>query len=149
MAKNFLIIALIILVIVIIYQVFFNHPPLNTAPVNIKGQEFNLEIAKTMPQQSLGLGKRDQLCTKCGMIFVWDIEMSRSFWMKDTLIPLDIIFLDKNGQVINFFTAYPEPGVSDLKLKIYRSLSPAKYVVELNAGTAQKLDLHPGDVIKL
>ena len=69
--------------------------------------------------------------------------------MKDTLIPLDIIFLDKNGIVLNYETAQPKPGVSDLKLKKYNSVGPARYVIELNAGTAAKLNITPGDAIKL
>jgi hypothetical protein len=149
MAKNIIIVLLILVIIPIIYQIFFNNPPLNTKEFTIKGRKFNLEIAKTIPQQSKGLMDRTNLCSNCGMIFIFDFEMPQAFWMKNTLIPLDMIFLDKNSQVINIVTATPEPNVSDLQLKKYLSTAPAKYVIELNAGVSSNLGLKSGDTIDL
>ena len=83
------------------------------------------------------------------MIFISRLETPQIFWMKNTLIPLDIIFLDHIGKIINIEEADPEPTVADMNLKLYRSSSPSQYIVELNRGDSQKLNLLPGDQIKL
>ena len=150
MAKDIFIVALIILIIGIIYQIFFNNPPLSKVSVKIKDIDFSLEVAKTIPQKSKGLMNRNTLAANSGMVFVSEFEMPQIFWMKNTLIPLDMIFVDKNGQVINILTATPEPNSTpDTQLTLYKSASPAKYVIELNAGASQKLNLVSGDKINL
>ena len=149
MAKNILIVALIITIIAICYQLFFNNPKPDSREINIKNLKFNLEVAITIPQKTKGLMDRTTLCQNCGMIFVSSFEMPQIFWMKDTKIPLDMVFLDKNGTVINIETAIPEPNVSDSNLKLYKSLQPSKYVIELNAGTSSQISLLPGDKIDL
>ena len=108
-----------------------------------------MEVARTIPQKAKGLMDRDSLCPDCGMIFVSEFEMPQSFWMKNTKIPLDLIFIDRNGLIINIETAHPEPGVSDNRLKQYRSLSPAQYVIEINSGESARLSLKSGDKIDL
>lgn len=149
MPKNIIILISVILLILVIYRVFFYHPDLEKNTFLIKGKQYNLEVAVTLSQKEQGLMNRPQLCNHCGMIFVSNLEMPQIFWMKNTLIPLDIIFLDKEGTVINIANAVPEPGVSDSQLKLYHSSRNAKYVIELNAGDTQKLQLIPGDKIDL
>jgi uncharacterized membrane protein (UPF0127 family) len=149
MAKNILIVVFIIVLIYLAYQIFFNQGKSETVKIKIKDQEFILEVAKTIPQKSKGLMNRDHLCQNCGMIFVSSFDIPQIFWMKNTLIPLDIIFVNSQGKVINIATATPEPGVTDTKLKLYQSDSPSKYVIELNAGTGKKIMLGPGDIINL
>lgn len=149
MAKYIVLTLLILILIPIVYHTFFNNPPLNSHEFEIKDQKYNLEIATTVPQKSKGLMDRTALCSNCGMLFIFDIALPQAFWMKNTLIPLDIIFLNKNGQVINIENAIPQPNTPDFKLTIYKSSSPAKYVIELNAGTAKQLNLQPGDPINL
>jgi uncharacterized membrane protein (UPF0127 family) len=149
MDKNFLILILIIILAGIIYLIFFNNPPTNKINLNLNQKEYLLEVAKTIPQQTKGLMNRPSLCSNCGMIFVFNFEMTQTFWMKDTLIPLDIIFIDRHGLVTNIVTAVPEPNTPDSQLKLYRSSSPAKYVIELNAGDTNKLSLKSGDKINL
>ncbi len=56
--------------------------------------QFTFEIAQTDAEKAQGLMNRKNLCANCGMIFVYPDEQIRSFWMKDTLIPLDIYFFD-------------------------------------------------------
>lgn len=93
--------------------------------------------------------KRSSLCSSCGMIFVSTAPAKQVFWMKNTLIPLDIIFLDSRGKIVNVENAVPQPSVPDLQLKLYRSTAPSQYVIELNSGDSQKLNLKPGDQIEL
>lgn len=141
-------ITFIFITIFFLCKFFFLSKPKNIN-INIKGQNFNLEVAKTLTQISRGLGGRASLSPNSGMIFVFKNPQILSFWMKDTLIPIDIIFLDSNGKIINFVTALPEPDTPDNKLKIYRSDSPASFTLELPAGTVQKLNLVSGDQINL
>ena len=79
------------------------------------------------------------------MLFVFEAEEHRSFWMKNTLIPLDILFLDARGVVVDVQTMYPQIGDADNALKVYRSAQPARYALEMNAGLAESLEHCAGD----
>ena len=79
------------------------------------------------------------------MLFIFQEEAYRSFWMKNTLIPLDILFLDSNGIVVDVQTMTPQIGAPDSELTVYRSASPARYAIEMNAGLAQELGIGPGE----
>lgn len=149
MVKNILILITIIFIFYFIYQHFFAHPQFQQTNIKIKNIEFSLEIAQTVPQLTKGLMDRTSLCPHCGMIFIFNSESIQTFWMKNTLIPLDMIFLDKNGRVINIITATPQPNTPDYRLKLYSSTSPSKSVIELNAGTAKNINLRPSDSINL
>lgn len=149
MAKTILLITLISIIIFIAYSFYKKPTPTGVTTIDIKGNEFKLEVARTIHQKNKGLMNRPSLGEKEGMIFVSSMEIPQAFWMKNTLIPLDMIFLDKDGKVLNIETALPEPGVSDLQLKLYKSIAPAKYVIELNKGTSTKIGLVPGDIINL
>jgi uncharacterized membrane protein (UPF0127 family) len=129
--------------------IFFNRPPVETLKIDIKGKTYNLEIAKTIPQKMQGLMNRNHLCPDCGMIFISPIDTPQSFWMKNTFIPLDMIFVNLKGEVVNILTAEAEAKDENGAYKFFQSSSPAAYVIELNAGDASKLKLIPGDVIKL
>jgi hypothetical protein len=154
MPKSYLVIIGIVvfaLAYVIIEKLYFAHPQTNleTLDVKIKDTSYTLEIARTTRSQAIGLSNRKSLCSNCGMIFVFDQESSHPFWMKNTLIPLDMIWLDHQGKVVTILQATPEPGVSDLKLKQYINNAPAIYVIELNSGDSDKIDLKVGDFIDL
>jgi len=145
------IISLVLIVSAITLMAYFKIPRKSNKSLNleIKDQNFTLEIADNPYLQAKGLSNRSQLCPHCGMLFVFGSERKQSFWMKETLIPLDMIFIDKNGQITDIYTALPEPGKADYQLKIYASTRPAIYVIELNAGTTAKLNLGPGDSLNL
>jgi uncharacterized membrane protein (UPF0127 family) len=101
----------------------------------------NLEIAKTPQERSIGLMNRDSLCETCGMLFVFDFPAIQSFWMKNTKIPLDMIFLDETGKVITIH----ENTVPFQESPTYQSSKPAKYVLEVTGGWSQKLPLNVDD----
>jgi uncharacterized membrane protein (UPF0127 family) len=149
MAKNIVVVVVILIAVIFYYWFFVRIPPLTTINLKIKNKNYSLEVAKTLSQKSQGLMNRNSLCEKCGMIFISSQETPQIFWMKNTLIPLDMIFLDSKGKVTNIETAIPEAGVADLNLKLYRSASPAQYVIELNSGDSQKLGLNSGDIIDI
>ncbi len=104
--------------------------------------DYVVEIALTPEQQRDGLMHRTEMAANAGMLFVFGAEAPRSFWMKNTLIPLDMIFVAKNG-TINHIHENAIPN----DLTSVTSNGPAAAVLELNGGTASKLDIKPGDKI--
>lgn len=142
---------IIILIIIIAFLIYSKIPRKITKTIKqpIAGQEFTLEIADNNYLLAKGLSARSKLCTNCGMLFVFKTEMTQTFWMKDTLIPLDLIFINSKGIVTDLYTAQPELGKSDFQLTLYQSTSPSLYVIELNAGTSEKIGLKSGSQINL
>ena len=114
----------------------------------IGGRAFTLELAISSEERRQGLSNRDHLPPDAGMLFVFAKEAVLAFWMKETLIPLDILFLDQDRRIVNIHTMTPQPGVPTGRLTVYRSATPAMYAVEVNAGTAAELGLAPGMVVE-
>jgi uncharacterized membrane protein (UPF0127 family) len=112
---------------------------LPTAQVRLGGQTFTLEIANKDEDRFRGLMYRDAMPADHGMIFVFPDVAPRSFWMKNTRIPLDILYLDGGGKVISIHQMKP------YVLAGTPSDGPAKYAIELNAGAAAKAGVHVGD----
>ena len=104
-----------------------------------------LELANDQLEIMTGLMHRDELCENCGMLFEFQNEQIRSFWMKNTRIPLDIIFLDKNGKIVKIHTN-TEPLRED---KLYSSELPILYVLEANNSYSQKQNLREGNFLNL
>lgn len=104
---------------------------------------FFLEIADTSEKRAQGLMFRQELAKDNGMLFVFSKEGVYSFWMKDTLIPLDIIWLSKEQKII-FIKKDAQPREPHL-CKHINPEKPAKYVLELKAGTAESIGLKIGD----
>ena len=102
----------------------------------IKDTPYYLEVAKTYSTRQTGLSHRTQLCSNCGMLFVFDREGKHPFWMKDTKIPLDIIWLNSKFEVVDFVTATETDSI-----KSFANSQPAMYVIELNANEVFKLNL--------
>lgn len=149
MAKNIIFGLVLLLLSVALYYKYFMWTPTNFIDLKIKDQQFTLEVANTLAQKSRGLMYRDSLKPDAGMIFISPSPSIQYFWMKNTKIPLDIIFLKDDGSVINIEKAYPQPNTPDINLRLYQSLGPAKFVIELNLDTTQKIQLVPGDKISL
>jgi uncharacterized membrane protein (UPF0127 family) len=103
-----------------------------------------LEVADNESERRKGLMNVTELGERRGMLFVFEEEEIRSFWMKNTYIPLDIIFLDSDKTIINIEDARPQPNVSEENLTRYRSDLPAKYVVELREGFAENFSVSEG-----
>ena len=104
---------------------------------------FTVEVATTPAQWERGLMFRTHMADDQGMLFVYKDVQTRYFWMKNTLIPLDIIFFDAHKRLINVSADTP-PCKAD-PCPTYASTAPAEYVLELNAGMAAKLGLKPSD----
>ena len=107
------------------------------------------EIADNATERAIGLMYREYLPEDAGMLFVFDYEVQPSFWMKNTLIPLDIIFINSTGHVVNYAEADPEPGVHDNLLERYISNGPVLWVLEVNQGTCSENGIGPGTYVEL
>ena len=92
-----------------------------------------------------GLGNRDSLPDDRGMLFVFPEPGLLTFWMKDMLISIDIIWISAEGRVVDVQTAQPEPGVPDPELKRYNPNGEAKYVLEVRADLAAEQGVQIGD----
>lgn len=113
--------------------------------VVLAGQRFTVEVAATPAAQEHGLMQRASMAPDHGMLFVFADDQPRTFWMKHTLIPLDILFFDDQRQLVAI-QADAQPCHAD-PCRLYPSGVPARYVLELNAGTAARIGARQGDVI--
>ena len=102
---------------------------------------FTVEVARTEEEQAYGLMNRNELASDQGMIFPFAQVRQASFWMKDTLIPLDIIFIRADGTIANIENAVP------LSLDQVMSLGPVAAVLEIPGGRSAELGIKPGDKV--
>ena len=115
--------------------------------VELKGQRFDVEIADTEPARERGLMFRESMPADHGMLFLFDDSTERTFWMKNCRMPLDILYFDEKYKLVS--VQQRVPACRSEPCPVYPSEGAAKYVLELNAGVADKLDVKPGDAIKL
>ena len=113
--------------------------------VEMGGKKFSVEIADTSEKTALGLMFRDNMASDHGMLFIFPSEAPRSFWMKNTRISLDIMYFDKELKLVSISADTPPCRVS--RCPSYPSNEPAKYVLELNGGTAAQLGVNLGDTL--
>lgn len=101
----------------------------------------NAEVAANDAQRQQGLMNRTKMATNAGMVFVFDDVNSQCMWMKNTLIPLSVAFIDANGKIVNIEDMEPET------LESHCSARPVKYALEMNKGWFEKRRIKPGMVI--
>ena len=116
--------------------------------VELKGERFRIEIARSSEEQARGLMFRDHLDDDAGMLFVYNAMAPRSFWMSNCRIPLDILFFDRDGKLVGEALGVPPCNASQCP-SYNGGGAPAQYVLELNAGTARRLGLQRGDALTL
>ncbi len=104
---------------------------------------FNIELAITIEDQAKGLMFRTDMAEDAGMLFYFGEETERGFWMKNTLIPLDIIFIKTDGTI-----HYVHEKAIPEDLTRIPSYGPVTAVLEINGGMAEKLNIQKGDTIK-
>ncbi|MFW6021690.1 MAG: DUF192 domain-containing protein [Guyparkeria sp.] len=110
--------------------------------IRLGDERFRVELATTPASHQLGLMHRPPLAQDRGMLFVFPDERPRSFWMKNVTFPIDILYLDTDWHVVDVHDSVP-PCRSD-PCPGYPSRQPTRYVLELPAGTAERLSLKPG-----
>ena len=100
---------------------------------------FDIEIADTLEKQTVGLMYRDSLASNQAMLFPYDSEEERIFWMRNTYLPLDIIYISSDSTIVSInknTTPFSEIGL--------QSNGPAQFVLEVNAGISDRYALLPG-----
>lgn len=104
---------------------------------------FRVEVALTPEEHARGLMYRSQLAADAGMIFVFEEPSVQRFWMKNTLIPLDMIFIGKDRKIVGIVeNAAPETETE-------RSVgAPSQYVLEIGGGLSARLGLHRGEPVE-
>ncbi len=115
--------------------------------VELAGRVFTVDLALTREDQTRGLMFVEQLDADHGMLFIFPREAPRSFWMKNTRIPLDILYFDSDLALVSM-AQNARPCVAD-PCPAYPSRSPAQYVLELNGGMAKTLGVQRGDRLTL
>jgi len=103
---------------------------------------FKVELAETPAQMTQGLMFRTSLAPDAGMLFDYKEPTAATMWMRNTLIPLDMLFIDAQGRIVNIHQrAVPE------SLDLIAAAAPVRAVIELNGGTASRLGIQPGDQV--
>jgi uncharacterized membrane protein (UPF0127 family) len=120
---------------------------LTTLAVELHRAHFSVELASDDASREHGLMMRDVLAADHGMLFVFPEEAPQAFWMKNTLIPLDMLYFDTNRQLVSMQLDVP-PCKAD-PCATYPSDKPARYVLELSAGTARRIGAQLGDALKI
>lgn len=112
--------------------------------VTAKGEHvFQVEVADTNETRAQGLMFRTEMAPDAGMLFDFKAEQPVYFWMKNTYLPLDMIFIRANGTVARI-----EANTVPLSERSVPSGSPVRYVLEINAGRSAAIGLKPGDVVR-
>ena len=110
----------------------------------LKNQEkLTIEIANNEEETTQGLMYRRSMPDSCGMVFIFTDSQPRSFWMKNTYLPLDIVYLDESKKIVTIQanrTPFSEEEIP--------SFENAKYVLEVNAGYCKRKGIEKGDVVK-
>ena len=119
----------------------------NATPwVELKGKRYLVEIADDDAERSRGLMFRDSLAAGTGMLFVHDSDEPQAYWMKNTKIPLDILYFDSQRKLVSAQERVPPCSAGD-RCPPYPSEGNVRYVLELNAGTASARGVAKGDAI--
>jgi uncharacterized membrane protein (UPF0127 family) len=115
--------------------------------VELGGEYYRVEIADTDAKRQKGLMFRQNLPADHGMLFIFPRQAPRAFWMKNTRIPLDILYFDRDLKLVD--QQRNVPPCHQQNCPSYPSTKPARFVLELNAGEAQRLGLKNGDSLRL
>lgn len=111
-------------------------------PLYINDREIWVEVAKTPNERAKGLMGRKHLGQNEGMFFIFEAERYHSFWMKDTLIPLSIAFIDKEGRIVRITDMKP------LTLEPHHPPIPILYALEMKKGWFSANGINVGDIVR-
>lgn len=146
--KVFLSVVFLFLIFLVTVIIFRDYREKEQARVCFKEQCFDVEVAITPAERELGLMFRESLEENEGMLFIFEEEDQYSFWMKNTLIPLDIIWINAEGKVV-FISENNQPCREGFPCPSIKPTEKAKYVLEVNAGVVEKTGLVIGDTVDI
>ncbi len=143
--------AIVVIIIAFAFAKFlkFNERHPKEDVVKINGHEISVEIADTVYKRAIGLSGHEPLNDTQGMLFVFPFSQKHAFWMRGMLFDLDILWIQDRTVV------HKEENIPHLKndgtanLTPYKPDTPANYVLELSAGTAQKLGIEVGSEVEI
>ncbi|UHQ24135.1 DUF192 domain-containing protein [Lysobacter sp. 5GHs7-4] len=118
----------------------------DTTWVELAGQRYTVEVADDDEERAMGLMFREEMAPDRGMVFLHERLGPQAYWMKNTKIPLDILYFDNDRKLVSQQRDVP-PCSAGNQCPPYPSAAPARYVLELNAGQAAKLNLQDGAVL--
>lgn len=137
------------LILVLLTQFIFNFAAADSVefkrvPAKIGKAALVVEIAKSDAEREIGLMNRRSLGENAGMLFIFDDEAPRSFWMKNTFIPLSIAFLDSKRTIVDIQDMDPMPKSANKPIPTYPSRKPAMFALEVNKGWFKKHNVQVG-----
>lgn len=115
---------------------------MRTAPCSFGDATVKVELAETEGQRQRGLMYRDKLKSNRGMLFLYPDEVVRSFWMKNTFVPLSIAFMDADWEIVHITDMQPR------SLDSHSSIHRCRYVLEVNRGWFDDHGVESGDVLQ-
>ena len=101
------------------------------------------DVVRTYEDQMKGLMFREEMCASCGMLFIYPKDESHTFWMKNTYISLDMIFIDKEMKVVGFVENAPPLTEDSQSID-----KPSRYILEVNGGFVKKNGIKAGDKVR-
>ncbi len=116
--------------------------------VSLRSRVFKVEIAADDASRAKGLMFRAAMADDHGMLFLFPDQQMRSFWMHNCKIALDILYFDQDRKLVSQSLSVPPCNLSPEQCPNYPSAKPAKYVLELNAGIAEKMGVQIGDELR-
>lgn len=123
------------------------HADMRRMEIRIGDHAFHVEVAETTKQRMRGLMFRESMGAREGMLFIQPQPAPTAFWMKNTLIALDMLFYDSEGRLLA--SHLDVPPCTTPQCPSYPAFGPVKYIVELNGGTFERLGLGEGDRLRL
>lgn len=117
--------------------------------ISLGSKTFVVEVAETPVQHERGLMFRDKLGENEGMLFIFENEQTRFFWMKNTMIDLSIGYFNGAGELVDIQEMKTGKGIPDAALASYPSKKPAKFALEMNKGWFEKNKIKPGAKLKI
>jgi uncharacterized membrane protein (UPF0127 family) len=112
--------------------------------ITVGSKKVEVEVADTSEKRSYGLMFVEKLASDSGMLFIFDTEEPLSFWMKNTLIPLSIAYINEKKRIIDIQEMVPEKSLLVQNPKTYPSKGPARYALEMNKGWFKKNGIKVG-----
>ncbi|SDT11907.1 hypothetical protein SAMN05216421_2941 [Halopseudomonas xinjiangensis] len=113
----------------------------------LAGETFSLELADDPEERRQGLMGRTELKQNAGMLFDFPPGITPAIWMRNMHIPLDLIYLDEEARITHLFRQVPP--CEAMPCTLYRADRPLRFVIEVPAGTIDRLNLEPGDTVDL
>lgn len=115
--------------------------------VEVGGKRYRVEIADDDGERARGLMFREELADDAGMLFVWSSPAPRAFWMRNTRIPLDILYIGPDLKIVGW--SLNTPPCRTRNCPSYPSGAPAQYVLEVNGGEMESRGVGLGDKVRL